>query len=274
MSNHSVTCTTGDADLPRSGSAWRKALDPSRPTRPAGADAASDASSDAGSGSGSEGTSSAGSGRPDVPADEATAVRRILIAEGSHLLRGGLVALLSRQRDLEVVAAVEHGDQVAAAALAQRPDVAIIGVDLPGTDGFASLTALTARLPDCPTLLIAAQANNADLRRAIAARVRGFILTSASPQYLADAVRSVAAGRKVIDPDLAFAALTCTDNPLTSRELDVLRLAADGAPPVDIAEQLCLSVGTVRNYLSRVTSKTGARNRIDAIRIASESGWL
>lgn len=274
MSNHSVTCTTGDADLPRSGSAWRKALDPSRPTRPAGADAASDASSDAGSGSGSEGTSSAGSGRPDVPADEATAVRRILIAEGSHLLRGGLVALLSRQRDLEVVAAVEHGDQVAAAALAQRPDVAIIGVDLPGTDGFASLTALTARLPDCPTLLIAAQANNADLRRAIAARVRGFILTSASPQYLADAVRSVAAGRKVIDPDLAFAALTCADNPLTSRELDVLRLAADGAPPVDIAEQLCLSVGTVRNYLSRVTSKTGARNRIDAIRIASESGWL
>jgi two-component system response regulator DesR len=274
MSNHSVTCTTGDPDLPRPGSAWRNALDPARPARPAATGADVDTAE--------EGSTPAGPGRRDSPGltgpgetrPGETATVRVLVAEGSHLVRGGLIALLSRQRDLEVVAAVDDGDQVAATALELRPDVAIVGADLPGTDGFGVLEALAARLPDCRSLLIAARASNADLRRAAAARVRGFVLTTASPEYLAEAVRSVAAGRKVIDPDLAFAALTSADNPLTPRELDVLRLAAAGAPPADIAGQLCLSVGTVRNYLSRVNTKTGARNRIDAIRIASESGWL
>jgi two-component system response regulator DesR len=201
-------------------------------------------------------------------------VKRTLIAEGIHLIREGLVALISRENDLKVVAELERGDQVLPVALDLQPDVAVIGVDLAGTDGYTAATELSARLPSCRILLTAGRASRSDLRRAVAAQVRGFVLTNASPQYLADAVRRVAAGMKVIDPDLAFAALDSADNPLTPRELDVLRLAAAGEPATAIADQLCLTVGTVRNYISRVITKTGARNRVDAIRIADESGWL
>jgi len=114
----------------------------------------------------------------------------------------------------------------------------------------------------------------AGLQRTVAAQAVGFVPQNAAPDFIAEAIRNAATGRKVIDPDLAFAALNAAKNPLTSREVDALRLAAAGATTEEIAGDLYLAVGTVRNYLSRVISKTGARNRVDAIRIAADAGWI
>jgi two-component system response regulator DesR len=113
-----------------------------------------------------------------------------------------------------------------------------------------------------------------DLRRAIAAHATGFVGKDAEPDSISRAIRLVAQGMKALDPDLAFAALDAPVNPMTPRETDVLRLAAAGATTAEIADKLCLTVGTVRNHISAVITKTGARNRIDAIRLAGQCGWL
>jgi two-component system, NarL family, response regulator DesR len=201
-------------------------------------------------------------------------VIKTLIAEQSCLIRAGLVALLSGADGIEVVAELQRGDQVVPASLVLQPDVAVLAAVLPGLDGFAAARALHAELPSCNSLIMSAQRDPAHLRRAVASHAVGFIVKDASPDFIAEAVRRVARGRKVIDPDLAFAALNATENPLTPRELDALRLAGEGATTAEIATKLCLSVGTVRNYLSRAIIKTGARNRVDAIRIATCSGWF
>jgi two-component system, NarL family, response regulator DesR len=201
-------------------------------------------------------------------------VIRTLIAEQTSLIRAGLVAFLSCSDDIEVVAELQRGDQVVPASRALLPDVAVLAAALPGADGFATARALHAELPSCHSLIMGDQRDPAGLRRAVAAHASGFVVRDAAPDFITEAVRRVARGRKVIDPDLAFAALNAAKNPLTSRELDALRLAAQGAPTAEIARDLCLSVGTVRNYLSRAIAKTGARNRVDAIRIAVDAGWL
>lgn len=199
---------------------------------------------------------------------------RTLIAEQSSLIRVGLIAVLSRADDIEVIAELERGDQVVPASRALLPDVAVLAATLPGLDGFATARALHAELPSCHSLIMSEQRAPSHLRRAVAAHAVGFIVRDAPPDFIADTIRRAAKGRKVIDPDLAFAALNAAENPLTARELETLRLAGKGDTTAEIAKELCLSVGTVRNYLSRAITKTGARNRVDAIRIAAGAGWF
>jgi two-component system, NarL family, response regulator DesR len=201
-------------------------------------------------------------------------VIRVLLAEDVRMLREALVGVLGLAEDIEVVGAVETGDAIVTTALRARPDVAVIDVEMPGLDGISAAVQLHEWLPNCRTLILTGLARPGTLRRAMSAKVAGFMGKDAAPEDLLAAVRTVAAGGRVLDPQLAFAALDVADNPLTERECDVLRLTASGAEPTEVATQLGLSYGTVRNYLATAVTKLGARNRVDAIRIASEAGWL
>lgn len=199
---------------------------------------------------------------------------KVLLAEDEHLVRGALTALLSFEEDIGIVAEVSSGAEILPAAVRARPHVAVIDVDLPGLDGISAAVELHEKLPECRTLILTSLARPGTLLRALAAGVGGFMLKDAPPDELAKAIRGVASGHRVIDHQLAVAALDRSTCPLTAREVEVLRLAADGAEPAEIAGRLFLSVGTVRNYLTTVISKLNARNRVDAIRIATEAGWL
>lgn len=199
---------------------------------------------------------------------------RILLAEDMNMVRGALVALLELEPDIEVAAEVETGDDILPSALKVRPDVAVLDIDLPGIDGITAAAALRRELPQCRVLILTSLGRPGNLRRAMDAQVSGFILKDAPPDRLAGAIRGVAAGQRVVDPQLAIAAWDAVENPLTSREVEVLRLAAGGAEAVEIAARLFLSPGTVRNYLTAIVAKLNARNRVDAIRMAQESGWV
>ncbi|WP_099054893.1 response regulator transcription factor [Streptomyces fodineus] len=198
----------------------------------------------------------------------------ILLAEDVRMIRGALIALLELEPDLKVVSAVDRGDIIVPEALKSRPDVAVIDIDLPGTDGLTAAAELHRQLPSCRTLILTSLGRPGTLRRAMSAQVGGFLLKDSPPDQLARAVRKVAAGQRVVDPELALSAWDCPPNPLSPRELEVLRLAAQGADAAEIAACLFLSQGTVRNYLTAIVSKLNARNRIDAIRIAEEAGWI
>lgn len=199
---------------------------------------------------------------------------RVLIAEDMHLIRGALVALLSREPDMEVVAELDRGDQVLEAAIQTRPDVAVLDIDLPGMDGLSAAEALHAQVPSCQILVLTGLSQPGHLLRALKVHVRGFILKDAPAATLAQGVRRVAAGQRVIDPELLAGALETGESPLTPREADVLRAAEEGISTDQIAKSLALSSTTVRNYLSNAITKLGGRNRIDAIRIARDAGWL
>jgi two-component system, NarL family, response regulator DesR len=201
-------------------------------------------------------------------------VIRVLIAEDMHMIRGALVALLSLEDDLEVVAELERGDTIVESALRTRPDVAIVDIDLPGLDGLAAAEQLHQRLPQCHTLVLTGLGQPGNLLRALKVHVRGFVLKDAPADALATAVRRVSKGERVIDPELVAAALETGSTPLTTREADVLRAAQSGISTDEIGKRLSLSPATVRNYLSNAISKVGGRNRIDAIRIARDAGWL
>jgi len=202
---------------------------------------------------------------------------RVLIAEDMRILRDTLVALLELEDDLEVVAQLASGDDivpVGSAALQHHPDVAVLDIDLPGTDGLTAAAELHERLPRCRTLILTGLGRSGTLRRALAAHVSGFMVKDAPAQELVEAVRRVAAGDRVIDPKLALAALDQGDNPLSPREAEVLKRYAAGASAAEIAAEIYLSYGTVRNYLASAVTKLGARNRVDAAHIANEAGWL
>jgi two-component system response regulator DesR len=199
---------------------------------------------------------------------------RVLLAEDMHLVRGALVALLNLEPDIEVVAEVAAGDQIVPTAQRTAPDVAVIDIDLPGMDGLTAASQLHTAMPGTRTLILTSLGRPGTLRRALSARVGGFLLKDSPAAELADAIRSVSIGRRVVDSQLALAAWDSAECPLTARELEVLRLAAGGADTLEIAGRLFLSVGTVRNYLTVTVSKLNARNRVDAIRIARESGWV
>jgi two-component system, NarL family, response regulator DesR len=201
-------------------------------------------------------------------------VIRILIAEDMHLIRGALVALLSREPDMEVVAELDRGDLILEAALRTRPDVAVLDIDLPGMDGLSAAEALRRELPTCEILVLTGLSYPGHLLRALKVHVRGFILKDAPAATLALGVRRVALGERVMDPELLMGALEFGESPLTPREADVLRAAEEGLSTEEIAATLFLSPATVRNYSSNAISKVGGRNRIDAIRIAREAGWL
>jgi two-component system, NarL family, response regulator DesR len=201
-------------------------------------------------------------------------VLKILLAEDVAMVRGALVALIQLEPDLKVVAAIENGEDIVPTALSCQPDIAIIDIDLPGVDGLTAATELHAKLPSCRTLILTNLGRAGTLRRALAAQVGGYMLKDSPPEQLATAIRNVAAGRRVIDPELALCTWEGGQNPLSPRELAVLRLVAQGSEPGEIAAALHLSVGTVRNYMTTIVTKLNARNRVDAVKTAYESGWL
>jgi two-component system response regulator DesR len=201
-------------------------------------------------------------------------VIRVLVAEDMRILRDTLVAVLNLEDDIEVIADVADGAAIVPAVLADHPDVAILDIDLPGTDGLTAAAALHEQCPQCRVLILTVLSRPGELRRALAARVSGFLAKDTPSGDLVDAVRKVAAGQRVIDPQLALNALEVPGNPLSPREAEVLRRFATGAGPAEIASAVNLSYGTVRNYLASAVTKLGARNRVDAVRIAAEAGWL
>jgi two-component system response regulator DesR len=196
------------------------------------------------------------------------------VAEDMHMIRGALVALLSLEDDIEVVAELERGDTIVESALRTRPDVAVLDIDLPGLDGLTAAEQLHEQLPECQTLVLTAFGKPGNLLRALKAHVRGFVVKDAPAEMLVDGIRRVSRGERVLDPELVATAMETGSTPLTSREADVLRAAASGISTDQIASRLSLSPATVRNYLSNAINKVGARNRIDAIRIARDAGWL
>jgi two-component system, NarL family, response regulator DesR len=201
-------------------------------------------------------------------------VIKVLIAEDMHMIRGALVALLRLEPDIDVVAELERGDTIVETALQARPDVAVIDIDLPGLDGLSAAASLREQLPSCQTLVLTGLSQPGNLLRALKVHVKGFLLKDAPAPALANAIRSVAAGRRVLDPELVAVAVETGASPLTERETDVLRAAVSGGSTEEIGSLLNLSPATVRNYLSNAISKLGARNRMDAVRIAKEAGWL
>lgn len=198
---------------------------------------------------------------------------RLVLAEDQGMVRGAFASLLGLEPDVEVVATASDGDEALAAVLAQRPDVLLTDIEMPGRTGLDVAAELQRRRDPTRVLIVTTFARSGYLRRALDAGVTGYVLKDAPIARLVDAVRRVHAGHRVIDPDLAVAAWETVD-PLTDRERDVLRLAADGHPNAELATRLHLAEGTVRNYLSNAIAKLGARNRTDAVRLAQERGLL
>jgi two-component system response regulator DesR len=201
-------------------------------------------------------------------------VIRVLLAEDHGVVRGALTALLNLTGDIEVVGETDRGDKVVPRALACGPDVAVIDIEMPGIDGVEATCRLRRIMPACHVLILTGLASTGLLRRAMDAGASGFLLKDAPTERLAESIRRVAQGERVIDASLALAAMSATTTPLTDREAAVLGLVGSGATTVEIAAELHLSAATVRNYISSVITKTGARNRTDAVRIATESGWI
>ena len=199
---------------------------------------------------------------------------RVLLAEDQTLVRGALRALLDLEPDIEVVAEVGRGDEVLAAARAAAPDVALLDIEMPGRDGIEAARELAAELPAVRAVVLTTFGRPGFLRRAMEVGAAGFLVKDSPVAELARAIRAVVDGERVIDRDLAAAALALGATPLSGREADVLRAAAGGATVADIAGRLFLSEGTVRNYLSSAIGKTGARTRVEAARVAEEKGWL
>jgi two-component system response regulator DesR len=201
-------------------------------------------------------------------------VIRLLLADDQALVRGALAALLDLESDLEVVAEVSRGDQVVSAAVEHRADVALLDIEMPGLDGISATATLRRTLPSCRVLVVTTFGRPGYLRRAMEAGASGFVVKDTPARQLAEAVRRVHAGLRVLDPALAEESLVSGASPLTARETEVLRAARGGDTVADLASDLHLSEGTVRNHLSSAIGKTGARNRAEAVRVAEERGWL
>ncbi|BFU44633.1 response regulator [Krasilnikovia sp. MM14-A1004] len=199
---------------------------------------------------------------------------RLLLADDQALVRGAMAALLDMEPDLSVVAEVGRGDEVLAAARTHQADVALLDVEMPGLDGVSAARELHGRLPGCKVLMVTTFGRAGYLRQAMAAGAAGFIVKDTPARQLADAVRRVHQGLRVVDPALAAQSLAFGDSPLTERETDVLRAARSGGTVADIARELRLSEGTVRNHLSSAIGKTGSRTRAEAVLMAEDNGWL
>ncbi len=199
---------------------------------------------------------------------------RVLLAEDQAMVRGAMAGLLSLEPDIEVVAPVARGAEVLPAAQAQRPDVALLDIEMPGLDGLQAAAQLGHELPGCKVLILTTFGRPGYLRRAMEQGAAGFLLKDDPAEELARAIRRAVRGERVVDPGLAAAALSEGPSPLTPREHDVLAAAREHPTVADIASVLHLSPGTVRNYLSAAIGKVGARNRAEAIRAAEERGWL
>lgn len=204
---------------------------------------------------------------------------RLLIADDEHLIRGALEALLGLEPDIEVVASADNGVTAVELALTTRPDICLLDLEMPQADGVEAAARI---LQDVRTeagtpprvIIVTRHARPGVLRRALAAKVSGFVPKSTPAGDLADVIRDVASGKRYIDPEIAAAALSAERCPLTDRELDVLRASRTRASVQEIAEQLFLSPGTVRNYLSSAMTKTGASSRHAAAEQAWQQGWI
>ena len=199
---------------------------------------------------------------------------RVLVVEELRLVRAAMCSLLARQDDLVVVGAIGTDPGALPPVAAMGAEVALVDIDAEGGHALAVAEGLRGHSPDAAILMLTGRPTPGRLHRALAIRPHGLLAKTSSTETLVEGVRRVSRGERVIEPDFAVAALQCHDNPLTRRELDVLRLAAEGVPVTEMADRLYLSAGTVRNYLSSAISKTQARNRIDAIRVARQFGWL
>jgi two-component system response regulator DesR len=199
---------------------------------------------------------------------------RVLLAEDQAMVRGALAALLELEGDIEIIAQVGRADEVVPYALATRPDVALLDIEMPGGDGLEAAASLRQALPSCRALILTTFGRPGYLRRAMESGAVGFLLKDAPAAQLATAIRRAVAGERIVDPALASAALSDGSNPLTERERETLAAASHGASIAEIAAALVLSEGTVRNYLSTAIQKLGAQNRVEAAHIAEQKGWL
>ncbi|WP_435237977.1 response regulator [Streptomyces sp. YPW6] len=198
---------------------------------------------------------------------------KVLVVDDHDVVRSGLTALLTAELGIEVVGQAADGPAAAAEAERLGPDVVLLDIDLSGTDGITVAAGLTERLPACRVLMLTALDRPGHLRRALDAGAAGYLLKSTTPARLADAVRRIAAGGRVIDERMRGEE-RAGPSPLTDKEAEALRLAAAGAHSREIAAELFLSVGTVRNRLSSAVGKLHARTLVDAVRIATHHGWL
>ncbi|KRF05899.1 two-component system response regulator [Nocardioides sp. Soil777] len=199
---------------------------------------------------------------------------RLLLADDQALVRGALAALLDLETDLTVVAQVGRGDEVLAAARESGAEVCLLDIEMPGLTGLEVAEQLRAELPGVRSLIVTTFGRPGYVRRALDAGAAGFVVKDTPARELADAVRRVHAGLRVVDPGLAAESLMAGPSPLTVREAEILRLALDGSPVVAIARAAHLSQGTVRNHLSAAIGKTGASTRAEAARVAQSRGWL
>jgi len=199
---------------------------------------------------------------------------RVLLADDENLIRGAIKSLLALEPDMDVIAEAASGTEAVAMARLHHPDVAVLDLQMPGLDGIETAQALRLQVPGTATMIVTSYGRPGYLKRALAAGVRGFLPKTVSAAVLAEVVRSVHMGGRYVDPELAADAISAGDSPLTSREADVLELAASGAPAEEIASRAALSPGTVRNYLSSAVGKLGATNRHEAVQIAQRHGWI
>nr|WP_217508255.1 response regulator transcription factor [Curtobacterium albidum] len=197
-----------------------------------------------------------------------------MLADDQALVRGALASLLSLERDIDVVAQVARGDEVLEAARTSRAAVALLDVEMPGADGLTAAATLARELPACRSLIVTTFGRPGYLRRALEAGAAGFVVKDTPAEQLADAVRRVAGGFRVVDPVLAAESLAAGPSPLTPRETDVLVAFRTASTVAGIAAVLHLSEGTVRNHLSAAIGKTAARNATEALRVAADNGWL
>lgn len=199
---------------------------------------------------------------------------RVLLAEDQGMVRGALAALLMLEGDIEIVAQADNGTLALEQALATRPDVALLDIEMPEQDGLAVAAQIHKQIPACRILILTTFGRPGYLRRALESGAVGFLVKDAPSVQLAVAIRRAMRGERVVDPTLATSALTVGNNPLTPRERELLAQAAGGASIADIAAALFLTEGTVRNYLSVAMQKVGAQNRVEAAKIAEQNGWL
>jgi two-component system response regulator DesR len=201
-------------------------------------------------------------------------VIRVLLAEDQLMFRTAVRRLLELEDDIEVVAEVGRGDEVVAAAVATRPDVAVVDIEMPAQDGISAASELRQTLPSCRTLILTMYGRPGFVQRAMESGVSGFVLKDAPVEVLAAAIRRCAGGEEVLDPTLAARALRAGVCPLSGREREILAACAEGLSTTELATRFWLSEGTVRNRVSEILGKLGVRNRVEAVQIANENGWL
>ena len=199
---------------------------------------------------------------------------RVLLADDENLILGALSALLALEDDIEVVAEADNGTKAVDLAGRCNPDVCVLDLNMPGKDGITVTRDLQRAMPGTRCMLITSHAAPGYLKQALKAGARGFVPKTTSAQQLAVIIRDIHLGAQYVDPDMAADALSAGESPLTRREVDILTLAADGAPIGEIAQRAALRPGTVRNYLSDIMGKLGVANRHEAVHAARRFGWI